>query len=232
MKNFLKIFAICSCAIGLAVAADAPAAAQPTAEEATKGLQAALSSLVDQSVSTASDAKTADSQLSITLPDKLNKLDAALRAAGQGQLMDDFKAKLKNVAVETLPLTKDAFTTSTSAVKFDDPLTVLKTGPDGLTNYTKQHTRASIVSKVQPLIADKNKQAGIASSYQAMVAKAGPFASAMFGKQPPANLDQAVTEQTVDYVYSQMGKNEGALRANPTVADNALVKKIFSAVKK
>ena len=65
-----------------------------------------------------------------------------------------------------------------------------------------------------------------------MVAKAGPMASAMFGKEPPANLEQTVTEQTVDYVYTQMGKGEGALRANPALSKDALVKKIFSAVKK
>jgi hypothetical protein len=232
MQNLLKIFALCSCAIGVAVAADAPAAGQPTAEEASKGLQTALTSLVDQSVTAASDAKTADSQLSISLPGKLTKLESTLRATGQGQLVDDFKAKLKSVAIQTLPLTKDAFKSSTSDVKFDDPLTVLKASPDGLTNYAKQHTRPPILAKVQPLIAAKSKEAGVVASYQAMVAKAGPMASAMFGKEPPANLEQSVTEQSVDFVYAQMSKGEGALRANPSLSKDALVKKIFSAVKK
>jgi hypothetical protein len=58
------------------------------------------------------------------------------------------------------------------------------------------------------------------------------MASAMFGKEPPANLEQTVTEQTVDYVYAQMGKGEGALRTNPNLSKDALVQKIFSAVKK
>jgi len=228
MKNLLKIFTLSACAISVALAAGS----QPTAEEASKGLQTALTSLVDQSVATASNAKTADAELAISLPGKLGKLESTLRAAGQGQLVDDFKAKLKSVAVQTLPLTKDAFKSSTSNVKIDDPLTVLKTGPDGLTNYTKEHTRPTVVTQVQPIIAAKSKEAGVAASYQAMVAKAGPFAASMFGKQPPAELDQYVTEQTVDFVYGQMGKGEGALRANPSIAKNALVKKIFAAVQK
>jgi len=228
MKNYLKIFALSACTISTVLAADS----QPTAEEASKGLQTALSSLVGQSVATASEAKTADADLSISLPGKLGKLESTLRAAGQGQLVDDFKAKLKSVAVQTVPLTKDAFTSTTSDMKIDDPLTVLKTAPDGLTVYTKQHTRPPVVTKVLPLVAAKSKEAGVAASYQAMVAKAGPFAASMFGKQPPADLDQCVTEQTVDFVYAQMGKGEGALRANPSVSKNALVQKIFSAVKK
>jgi len=166
------------------------------------------------------------------LPDKMAKLESLLRGAGQGQLVDDFKAKVKKVAVDTLPLTKDAFNSSTSNLKIDDPMTVLKTGPDGLTNYAKQKTRPTVVGKVQPLIAAKTKEAGVTAAYQAMVAKAGPFASSMFGKEPPANLEQTVTEQTVDYVYGQMGKGEGALRVNPSIAKNALVKKVFAAVKK
>jgi len=227
MKNLLKIFAIGSCVIGSAMAADV----QPTAEDASKGLQTALSSLVSQATTSVSDEKTAES-LTITLPDKLNKLESLLRSSGHGDLVDEFKAKVKSVAVQTLPLTKDAFTSSTEGLKIDDPLTVLKTGPDGLTNYTKQHTRPPILAKVQPLIASKSKEVGVTAAYQAMVAKAGPMASAMFGKEPPANLEQNVTEQTVDFVFAEMGKGEGALRAKPSLSKDALVKKIFSAVKK
>ena len=227
MKSYLSLFAFCF-VITRAVAADATL---PTAEEASKGLQTAATSLVGQAITSVSDAKTADS-LTISLPDKLNKLESTLRAAGQGQLVDDFKAKVKSVAVQTLPLTKEAFTSSTSGLKFDDALAVLKTGPDGLTNYTKQHSRPPVLAKVQPLIAAKSKEAGVTAAYQAMVAKAGPFASSMFGKEPPASLEQTVTEQTVDFVYGQMGKGEVALRANPSLSKDALVKKIFSAVKK
>lgn len=228
MKNLLCIFTISACAFGTAMAADA----QPTAAEASKGLQTAMTSLVDQAVATASDANTADAELSISLPGKLAKLESTLRSAGQGQLVDDFKAKLKSVAVQTLPLTSDAFKSATSEVKCDDPLTVLKTAPDGVTVYTKQHTRQPIVTQVLPMVTAKSKEAGVAASYQAMVAKAGPFAASMFGKQPPADLDQYVTEQTVDFVYGQMGKGESALRANPSLSKDALVKKFFSAVKK
>jgi hypothetical protein len=226
MKTYLSLLAFSLCAVR-AVAADA----MPTADEASKGLQTALSSLVGQASASVTDAKTADS-LTITLPDKLKKLESALRSSGNGQLMDDFKAKLKSVAVQTLPLTKDAFASSTSDVKIDDPMTVLKAAPDGLTNYAKQKTRPPIIAKVQPLIAAKSKESGVLASYQAMVAKAGPMASAMFGKEPPANLEQTVTEQTVDYVYTQMGKGEGALRTNPKLSTDALVQKIFTAVKK
>jgi len=94
MKNLLCILTISACAISAAMAADA----EPTAAEASKSLQTVMTSLVDQSVATASDAKTADAELSISLPGKLGKLESTLRAAGQGQLVDDFKAKLKSVA--------------------------------------------------------------------------------------------------------------------------------------
>ena len=225
MKNLIRIFTLCACTIGAVAAADAPA---PTQEEASKGIQAAVGTLVNQTLSTSTDEKTVESQLTINLPDKLKKLEAALQAAGQGQLMDDFKAKLKAIAVQTVPLTKDAFTSQTSDLKIDDPMTVLKTAPDGITNYTKQHTRSPIVAKVQPLVEAKMKSSGLSDSYKSMVAKAGPFASAMFGKEPPASVEQGVTEQTVDYVYTQMAKGEGTLRANPKVAKNALVEKVLN----
>ena len=209
------------------VAADA----QPTVDEASKGLKAALGSIVDQSVATVSDPKALEG-FTIALPDKMKKLESTLRSSGQGHLVDDFKTKLKNAAVQVMPLSKDAFTSETSNVKFDDPMAVLKAAPDGLTNYTKQKTRPPIVTKVQPLIVAKCKENGVAAAYQAMVAKAGPMASAMFGKEPPSNLEQSVTEQTVDFMYTQMGKGEGALRANPAMSKDALVKKVFSMVKK
>ncbi|MFT3780434.1 MAG: DUF4197 family protein [Nibricoccus sp.] len=226
MKTFIQIVSICACMVGSAFAAD------PTPAEAEKGLKSALGSIVDQALAVSSDAKATSSELSIALPEKLQKLESTLRGLGQGQLMDDFKAKVKKVAMDTLPLTKDAFKGETSGVKVEDPMTVLKAAPDGLTNFTKQKTRQPILTKVQPLIAAKSKESGLAASYQAMVAKAGPMASAMFGKEPPANLEQSVTEQTVDFVYGQMGKGEAALRANPSLSKDALVKKLFSAVKK
>jgi hypothetical protein len=226
MKTYLSLLAFSLCAVRV-IAADA----MPTADEASKGLQTALSSLVGQAVTTASDPKAMES-VAIALPDKLNKLESTLRTAGQGHLVDDFKAKVKSVVTQTLPLTKDAFTGSTSSMKFDDALTVLKTGPDGLTSYTKQKTRSPIVGKVQPLIAAKSQEVGVVAAYQAMVAKAGPMASAMFGKTLPASFEQSLTEQTVDLVYAQVGKGEGALRANPKLSKDALVQKVFSAVKK
>lgn len=225
-KTYLSLLVFSVCASGL-VAAET----LPSADEAAKGLQAALTSIVDQSVATVSDPKALEG-FAIALPDKLKKLESTLRAAGQGQMMDDFKAKLKNVAVQALPLSKDAFKSETGGVKIDDPLAVLKAAPDGLTNFAKQKTRPPILAKVQPLIAAKAKENGITAAYQAMVAKAGPMASAMFGKEPPANLEQNVTEQTVDFVYGQMAKGEGALRANPAMSKDALVKKVFSMVKK
>jgi hypothetical protein len=227
MNKLIQILALSACVFGVAVAAEAP-----TQEEASKGLNLALGSLVNQVVGSDSATKDAASQMTINLPDKLKKLESALQAAGQGQLMEDFKAKLKEVAVKTLPMTKDVFAGETSNLKFDDALAVLKTGPDGLTNYTKQHTRKPVISKVQPLIEQQSKEHGITESYKAMVSKVGPFAASMFGKEPPASLEQSVTEQTVDYVYGQMAKGEGVLRANPATADNALVKKLFAAVKK
>ncbi len=231
MKKLLGLLLISSFAYGLALAADAPASG-PTPENATKGLQAALTSLVGQAMTTISDPKAANSQLSIPLPDKLQKLESALSAAGQGQLMEDFKAKLKSVALETLPQTKGAFTGATSGFKFDDALAVLNTGPDGLTNYVKQGVRGKIAEQVLPLIANNSKTAGLTASYQAMVAKVGPMAASVFGKQPPVNLDQYLTDQSVDFVFGLVGKGEGALRANPSLASNALVKQLFSAVKK
>ncbi len=145
--------------------------------------------------------------------------------------MDDFKAKLKAVATEVIPMTKDAFKGETSGLKIENALTVLKTAPDGLTAFTKEKTRPPILTKVKPLIEAKSKEHGVTAAYQAMVAKAGPFAASLFGKEPPANLEQSVTEQSVDFVYGQMSKGEGALRANPSLSKDALVKKIFSAVK-
>lgn len=226
LKTYLSLVVLPLCTLCM-VAADA----QPTADEASKGLKAAMGSLVDQSLATVSDPKALEG-FAITLPDKMKKLESTLRTSGQGQLVDDFKAKLKSAAVQVLPLSKDAFKSETGAVTADDPMAVLKAAPDGVTNFTKQKTRPPIVSKVQPLINAKFKENGVGAAYQAMVAKAGPMASAMFGKEPPANLEQNVTEQTVDFVYGQMAKGEGALRANPAMAKDALVKKVFSMVKK
>lgn len=226
LKSYLSLLVMPICALGL-VAADA----QPSADEASKGLQAALGSLVDQSIATASDPKALEGFV-VTLPDKMKKLETTLRSAGQGQLVDDFKAKVKNAATQVIPLSKDAFKGETSNVKFEDSLAVLKAAPDGLTSFTKQKTRPPVVTKVQPLLAAKFKENGVGAAYQAMVAKAGPMASAMFGKEPPANLEQSVTEQTVDYMYGQMAKGEGALRANPSMSKDALVKRVFSMVKK
>lgn len=228
MKSYLVSIALV-CSATVAVAADAP-----SAETAEKGLQAALTSLVSQATSTANDGKTAASELSVPLPDKLAKLETILRNSGQGQLVDDFKAKLKEVALKSLPDSVKALTEATGkgGVTIDDPLTVLKTGPDGLTNYVKQKTRPPIIEKVIPAVKTNSKVAGLAASYQAMVAKAGPMASTLFGKQLPSNIDQYVAEQTVDYSYTLMGKSEGALRANPSLAKNALVKKVFESVQK
>ncbi|MFT3870080.1 MAG: DUF4197 domain-containing protein [Nibricoccus sp.] len=226
LKTYLSLLVLPICALSM-VAADA----QPTAEEASKGLKAAMGSLVDQSLATVSDPKALEG-FAINLPDKLKKLESTLRTSGQGQLVDDFKAKLKNAAVQVLPLSKDAFKSETNAVTADDPMAVLKAAPDGVTNFTKQKTRPPILTKVQPLINAKFKENGVGAAYQAMVAKAGPMAAAMFGKEPPANLEQNVTEQTVDFVYGQMAKGEGALRANPAMSKDGLVKKVFSMVKK
>ena len=197
----------------------------PLSETALKGAKAAAAWITDYA--TKEWQGSSSSAANVPLPDKMTKLESALKAANQSALVADFKQKLSQVAAESFPKASAAFKSTSQTTSYDGAGAALKAGPDGLTNYLKQQSRAKIVEQVLPLVTNSSKAAGLASAYQAMVAKAGPLAS-MFGKQPPVNLEQYVTDNVVDQVFGLMAKGEGVLRANPALAKNPAVQQALS----
>jgi len=73
--------------------------------------------------------------------------------------------------------------------------------------------------------------AGVEEKANSLLASAGPLASLAGGKSL-ANIDGYVCDQVINQSFKLMSKEEGAIRANPSLLENPLARKIFSLIKK
>ena len=203
-----------------APATAAPAAA-PTLDFAQIGsaLTSAFGGFLDKS--TAADARP------LSLPDTLAKIQAAAKVAGQSALADQLSAKLNTASSSSFSEAATLVKGALSDVPWSEAKTLIGGSSDGATRFLKKSTVKKLRAQLLPLVKKSVASAGVPEQYKQLLDAAGPAAT-LLGKPGVSDLESYVTEQTLDGVFAYLGKQEAALRANPKLASDATVQKVFS----
>ena len=200
-------------------------------DEASSGLKEALTQGVGKAVGTlgAADGFFGNKEVKIPLPKSLKKIEKGMKLMGMGKQSDELVLKMNRAAEAAVPEAKALLVGSIKQMTLADAKAIL-TGPqDAATQYFKKTTSAQMSEKFLPIVTKATENVQLAASYNKYAEMASKFGVL---KKEDANIEQYVTNKTLDGVYFMIAKEEAAVRKDPLGQASSLIKKVFGSIVK
>jgi len=202
-----------------------------TNTEASSGLKNALIQGADKAVAKlgAVNGFYGNQQVKIPLPDTMKKTEKVMRMFGMGKQADELVLKMNRAAEAAVPEAKALLVDSVKKMSVTDAKNIL-TGPDdAATQYFKKTTSAPMTEKFLPIVKKATQDVDLAKQYNKFAETGAKYGLV---NKDQANLEQYVTQKTLDGVYLMMAQEEKAIRKDPVGQASSLISKVFGAVGK
>ncbi len=209
--------------------ANALAVSELSNADASNGLKAALIQGANKAVSNlgAVDGFFGNKQVKIPLPEAMQKAEKAMRMFGMGKQADELVLKMNRAAEAAVPEAKALLIDSVKKMTLNDAKAIL-TGPqDSATQYFKKTTSLPMGEKFLPIVKSATEKVKLAQQYNKFAEMGNKYGLV---KKEDANLEQYVTQKTLDGVYLMMVQEEAAIRKDPIGQASSLIKKVFGAI--
>lgn len=197
-----------------------------TNAEASGGLKEALIQGAGKAVGqlSAVDGFLGNKEVKIPLPETMQKAEKAMRMFGMGKQADELVLKMNRAAEAAVPEAKALLVDSVKKMSVADAKAILAGGDDAATQYFKKTTSAPMAEKFLPIVKKATENVQLAQQYNKFAEMGSKFGVV---KKEQANLEQYVTQKTLDGVYLMMAKEEAAIRKDPVGQASNLLKKVF-----
>ena len=190
-------------------------------EALTRGAEGAVAQLGQK------DGFFGNAALKIPLPPTLQKAEKAMRMFGMGKQADDLILSMNRAAEAAVPEAKTLLVGAVKEMSLEDAKGILTGGKTSATDFFRKKTETTLTERFSPIVKASTDKVGLAKQYNQYAGLASQF-NLVDKKQ--ANVEQYVTQQTLDRLYTVIGEKEAAIRANPLQAGSDLLKKVFGAV--
>ncbi len=190
-------------------------------EALTRGADAAVAQLGKQ------DGFFGDKKLRIPLPEPLKKAESAMRLLGMGKQADELVLAMNRAAEAAVPEARTLLVDAVKDMTLEDAKGILTGGKTSATDFFRRKTEARLTERFQPIVKTQTDRVDLAQQYNRY---AGMAAQYNLVDKNQASVDQYVTQQALDRLYTVIGEKEAAIRANPLQAGSDLLKKVFGAV--
>lgn len=209
--------------------ANALAVSDLSNEEASSGLKAALIQGAGKAVSKLGsvDGFLGNKQVKIQLPESMKKAEKAMRMFGMSKQADELVLKMNRAAEAAVPEAKALLVDSVKKMSLADAKSILMGPEDSATQYFKRTTSLPMGEKFLPIVKKATENVQLAQQYNKFAEMGGKYGLV---KKEDTNLEQYVTQKTLDGVYLMMAQEEAAIRKNPVGQASGLIKKVFGAI--
>jgi hypothetical protein len=175
----------------------------------------------------------------IPMPEKLQKVESALRLAGQNQMADDFVGSMNHAAEQAVPVAAGVFGDAIKQMSIEDAKGILAGPNDAATQFFRRTTQTNLFAKFHPIVQKATDSVGVTARYKEMM---GKFATVdtlggLFGKNNAVKLDAAdidtyVTDKALDGLFKIVAEEEKNIRTNPVARTSDLLQKVFGSAAK
>jgi len=206
-----------------------------SAADATGGIKEALAQGVDRSIRQLGrpDGFFRDQAVKILVPDRLEQLADLARRAGQGARVDAFEESMNRAAEKAVPAAAGILANAVRAMTVQDALGIVRGGGTSATDYFKRTSGEALFTAFRPLVARQTASVGVTEKYKAFTDRAGGGAlGALLGGggrdgRSALDLDDYVTNQSIDGLFHVIGGQEQAIRSNPASRNTDLLRRVF-----
>jgi hypothetical protein len=191
------------------------------------GLKEALSIGTGNAVTSTSkiDGYFKNQIIKILLPDKIQDAANILGKLGYQKQVDNFVLSMNRAAEKAAPMAKVYFVDAIKAMTFEDAKKILSGSNTAATEYFKSKTFSKLYDAFKPTVSKSMNEVGVTRSYKEMN---GKYTSAVpFGKMESLDLDQYVTNKSLDGLFYVVAEEEKKIRTDPAAQVTDLLKKVF-----
>jgi Protein of unknown function (DUF4197) len=198
----------------------------PQNSQIVDGLKEALQVGTDNAVKSVSrpDGYYKNQDIKILLPQYVQNAETVLRAAGMGATLDEFEQSMNRAAEKAAPQAKSLFLDAVKQMNVTDAEKILNGRDNEATLYFKDKTSAQLQALFIPIVKESMSSVGVTRIYQSLEQK---IQSIPFAGATSFNLDQYVTEKSIDGIFVMLAKEEASIRKNPAARVTDLLKNVF-----
>ncbi len=167
-------------------------------------------------------------KVKIPLPPAIAKVERALRFAGLQDQADELVTSMNHAAEQAVPLAKPLLANAVKSMSVADAKKILSGGETSVTDYFKGKTSQPLATKFLPIVKTQTDKAGLARQYNSLIGRVTELGLA---KNADPNIESYVTRKALDGLYTMIGDEERAIRANPVEYGSAVISKVFGALK-
>lgn len=213
----------------LAGQASALSLADLSNQDATGGLREALIQASTSAVGKLGvvDGFMGNPEVKIPLPDSLRKVEKGLRMFGMGKQADELVLRMNRAAEAAVPEAKVLLIDAVKKMSVQDAKAILTGGDDAATQYFRRTTSAPLAEKFLPIVKKATEDVQLAQQYNKVAATGLRYGLI---KKEQANLEEYVTQKTLDGLFLMMAEEERAIRKDPIGQTSSLIRKVFGAV--
>jgi hypothetical protein len=201
-----------------------------TEADAAAGIRAALRNGVSSAISTigVTDGFLLNNLIHIPLPGFLRDMQSTLSKIGLSGPLDTLETQLNRGAEAAVPVARDIFVDAISGLSIADAIGIVRGGDNAATNYLKDKTTAPLTNLLTPIMSNALQQAGAVKTLDNLAArlKSIPLAPKL-GADAKDDLIRHGVEFGLAGMFTYIGKEEAAIRANPTKRTSEILRKVF-----
>lgn len=207
----------------------------PTNDEVVKGLKEALVNGVTTGSSNLNKrgAFFGNAALKILMPPEVANVESKIRNSMVlntligGQLDKCIQAMndgAENAMAKAIPIFKDAV----MGMSFSDAMGILKGGKGSATNFLRQTTTNALYASFKPVIQTALDEVNVTKYWEPIVSTINSNKVLLgLNKDINPDLTMYVTEKATYGLFTEIEKEENAIRENPVKRTTAILKKVF-----
>lgn len=207
---------------------------KPTESQAGDGMKEALAQGAKNAVSQLGqlDGFLADELVRIVVPDSLQTIASTARKVGAGAKVDAFETAMNRAAEQAVPAAAGILSDAVRAMSVQDALSIVSGGETAGTDYFRRASGEDLPAAFLPIVKESTDSNQVSQSVKAMTSQGSSLfggLAGLFGKEPAADLDldEYVTDKTLDGLFHYIAEEEKSIRSNPLKRGSDLLKLVF-----
>lgn len=199
---------------------------EPDTDTIVSGLKEALSIGAKNGVKSVSqvDGYFGNPLIKIPMPEKIQRIEKALRKAGFNKEVDRFILSMNRAAEKAAPQALTLFVDSVKGMTIPDAVGILRGNDTAATDYLKSKTFNELYQSFKPSISSSMNDVGVTRTFKEMMDKTRRIP---FLKKESVDLDHYVTSKALDGLFTVVGQEEKKIRKDPAARVTELLKTVF-----
>ena len=193
----------------------------------TAGLKEALKVGSERTVvsTSAVDGFLGNALIRIALPEQLTSAASTLRSVGLGTYVDELETAMNRAAEQAAGEARQILWDAVTAMTIADAFAILRGHDTAATEYFRDRTAEVLRARFAPIVQQKTASVGLGRLYGQLTAAYENLP--LTGKPELVDLDDYVTDEALDGLFTVLAQEEREIRRDPAARTTDLLRRVF-----